>query len=599
MALPVTPPYVFGNVTSSIPLTNLDADFATIYAAVNGIGNGTVSLANVSITGGTISNVSQTATSYVATKVISTSSNIGAYSYGTLSYSDVNIFESFAASANTYVQNILQNTNAGTAASADYVVSNNLGTATTYYGNFGMNGSGWTGTAGTNSFNAPNMVYLTSTTGDVLIGTTTSNAIRFAVNGGADSAFISTAGVFNVVNDASISGLTVGKGGGAIASNTALGNQALFSNTTASNNTAVGYQAGYSNTTGTSNISVGYQAGYSTTTTNDNTALGQSALYSNQGTENTAVGSVSLNANTTGVNNSAFGRLSLWKNTTGSYNTGYGHSSLFSNTTASNNTAVGYQAGYTQTTADRNAILGTQAGYAATTGSANAYVGYQSGYGNTTGYLNVSLGAYALFASSTGVQNTAIGAYALNVATGSNNTSVGKDSGLSLTSGASNTFVGQASGYAITTGSKNTIIGSYSGNQGGLDIRTASNYIVLSDGDGNPLAYVQNGGSWFQKSNSSTWAITSDARIKKNVISLESGLDVISALRPVEFDYIENDKHDIGFIAQEYQTVLPAQIIEKENGMLSLNQNLVPYLVKAIQELNAKVDSLKQQLSGK
>jgi hypothetical protein len=187
MALPVTPPYVFGNVTSSIPLTNLDADFATIYAAVNGIGNGTVSLANVSITGGTISNVSETATSYVATKVISTSSNIGAYSYGTLSYSDVNIFESFSASANTYVQNILQNTNAGTAASTDYIVSNNLGTATTYYGNFGMNGSGWTGTAGTNSFNAPNMVYLTSTTGDLLLGTTTANTLRFATNAGADS----------------------------------------------------------------------------------------------------------------------------------------------------------------------------------------------------------------------------------------------------------------------------------------------------------------------------------------------------------------------------------------------------------------------------
>ena len=38
----------------------------------------------------------------------------------------------------------------------------------------------------------------------------------------------------------------------------------------------------------------------------------------------------------------------------------------------------------------------------------------------------------------------------------------------------------------MTTGAKNTIIGAYTGNQGGLDIRTASNYIVLSDGDGNP-----------------------------------------------------------------------------------------------------------------
>jgi hypothetical protein len=42
----------------------------------------------------------------------------------------------------------------------------------------------------------------------------------------------------------------------------------------------------------------------------------------------------------------------------------------------------------------------------------------------------------------------------------------------------------------MTTGSKNTILGCYNGNQGGLDIRTASNYIVLSDGDGNPRAWI-------------------------------------------------------------------------------------------------------------
>lgn len=198
MSLPVTPPYVFGNVTSSIPLTNLDADFATIYAAVNGIGNGTVALANVTITGGTITNVSETATSYVATKVISTSSNVGAYSYGVLSYPDVNIFESFTASANTYVQNVLQNTNSGTTASVDYVVSNNLGTATTYYGDYGMNGSGWTGTAGTNSFNAPNMVYLSATSADLAIGTTGSNAIHFVVNSAADAMTINTSGYVGI-----------------------------------------------------------------------------------------------------------------------------------------------------------------------------------------------------------------------------------------------------------------------------------------------------------------------------------------------------------------------------------------------------------------
>jgi hypothetical protein len=54
MALPITPPSIVANATVTQNLSYLDSDFATVYNAVNGIGNGTVSLANVSITGGTI-----------------------------------------------------------------------------------------------------------------------------------------------------------------------------------------------------------------------------------------------------------------------------------------------------------------------------------------------------------------------------------------------------------------------------------------------------------------------------------------------------------------------------------------------------------------
>ena len=79
MALPITVPYVFGNVTSSIPLTNLDSDFATIYAAVNGIGNGTVALANVTITGGSIQNVSVTLDTINNTPIGNTTPSTGAF----------------------------------------------------------------------------------------------------------------------------------------------------------------------------------------------------------------------------------------------------------------------------------------------------------------------------------------------------------------------------------------------------------------------------------------------------------------------------------------------------------------------------------------
>ena len=79
-------------------------------------------------------------------------------------------------------------------------------------------------------------------------------------------------------------------------------------------------------------------------------------------------------------------------------------------------------------------------------------------------------------------------------------------------------------------------------------------------------------------------------------------------MRPVEFDYkIGKKSHDIGFIAQEYKQVLPNQVVETTSGgeeiktltngepLLNIQQNLVPYLVKAIQELNAKVAALENK----
>jgi hypothetical protein len=48
------------------------------------------------------------------------------------------------------------------------------------------------------------------------------------------------------------------------------------------------------------------------------------------------------------------------------------------------------------------------------------------------------------------------------------------------------------SGYNVTTGQNNTILGRHNGNQNSLDIRTASNYVVLSDGSGYPNAYWRN-----------------------------------------------------------------------------------------------------------
>jgi hypothetical protein len=159
-------------------------------------------------------------------------------------------------------------------------------------------------------------------------------------------------------------------------------------------------------------------------------------------------------------------------------------------------------------------------------------------------------------------------------------------------------------GSAITTGQSNTILGTYTGAAAPISA-TGSLYIVLSDGIGTVGAYAQPfaGGGWFQKNNSASWSTTSDERLKENIVSLENGLDVINNLRPVEFDYIESEHtnfgktHEIGFIAQEYATVLPEQVKEQDSGYLSLQPNLLPYLVKAIQELTAKNEELEARLA--
>jgi len=176
------------------------------------------------------------------------------------------------------------------------------------------------------------------------------------------------AGAKTFSSDLIVNGMTVGTGGGAIASNTAIGDSALYSNTTGDYNTANGTQALYSNTTGSDNTANGSEALKRNTTGYNNTANGVEALYSNTtGDRNTANGADALSSNTTGNRNTANGTAALFSNTTGDYNTGIGYAALFRSTTGDSNTANGYRALYSNTTGSRNTALG----YRADVGSSN------------------------------------------------------------------------------------------------------------------------------------------------------------------------------------------------------------------------------------
>jgi hypothetical protein len=313
--------------------------------------------------------------------------------------------------------------------------------------------------------------------------------------GSANMTFNGT--TLTLANDASISGLTVGKGGGSVSTNTALGNSALSSNSTGANNSFVGYFAG----------------------TNTTASL------------NSGFGAVALQVNSTGASNSAFGGYALYLNSSGSYNTALGQAALQNNTTASNNTAVGYQAGY-------------------------------------------------------------------SITTGINNLCIGAGSGNGLVAGQSNIYIGMA-GYASSTGS-------------GLNnemVITTSN----STGKGTNTGFINpNGGGVYQGNNSTLWSVTSDQRLKKNIVDHTEGLDKIVQLRVRNYEYrlpeevtelepqnaIDIKGVQLGLIAQELAEVLPDCVKTESTGVMSVDAtNITWHMINAIKDLKALNDSLTARIA--
>lgn len=205
-------------LTSLVTISDQTSSSSTFYPAFLNATTGTVSVIDTSSTKlqyvpstGTFTSTVFSGGSFIGTETITGSLSAGAFSYGTLSYSDVNIFGSFTSSVNTYNQIVLQNTNSGSAASTDYVVSNNLGTSTTYYGDFGINSSTFSGTG---SLSLANAVYLTATSSDLSIGTTTANPIHFVIGGSAtDAMTINTSGALALNGQYGTSGQVLSSGG--------------------------------------------------------------------------------------------------------------------------------------------------------------------------------------------------------------------------------------------------------------------------------------------------------------------------------------------------------------------------------------------------
>jgi len=175
-----------------------------------------------------------------------------------------------------------------------------------------------------------------------------------------------------------------------------------------------------------------------------------------------------------------------------------GRSAFAAPTTATGIVAIGENAGRLIQTGQNDIYMGRNAGGNTGTG-VSGHVGIGTGNLNySTGDNNVAIGfnVMARPVAWNGIANVACAINALNnLTSGSANSIFGSGAGAALTSGSNNTFTGVSSGSLITTGGSNVISGSFTGNSGGLDIRTLSNRVVLSDGAGNIRAY-HNATNW-------------------------------------------------------------------------------------------------------
>ena len=184
---------------------------------------------------------------------------------------------------------------------------------------------------------------------------------------------------------------------------------------------------------------------------------------------------------------------------------------IIKSTSGTSNFAAGVNAGNSIASGGNyNVVVGDEAGTAITTGDRNIAVGFEAGTAITTGGENVAIGYQALKTEDEHGLNIAIGSEALenlNAGADAYNVAIGHNAGKSVTTGIKNTFVGLVAGNAVTSGSKHSILGGYSGNQGGLDIRTSTGFIVLSDGDGNPREYFNQDGLRYQYTNINNYRI--------------------------------------------------------------------------------------------
>jgi hypothetical protein len=297
-----------------------------------------------------------------------------------------------------------------------------------------------------------------------------------------------------------------------------------------------------------------------------------------------------------------------------------GTNAMDASTLGDNAVVIGDNALQVSTSIAKSVVIGSRAMQNSVVGTSfSVAVGYDAMRGsNSTRASNgsVAVGYQALFNSnSLSGGNVAVGKDTLlSLANASSNTAIGTEAGKAVTTGNSNILVGTLAGSALTTGNGNVFIGLASAAFNSGDIFTGSNNIAIGSSSMPSNLTVNNeitlGNSDHTVIRAAVTTITSlsDARDKKEIVELSAGLDFVKGLKPVEFvwdERAEEGKHnvkDFGFIAQDLKKsqedanlAETLKLVYEENPekLEASYGKLIPILVKAIQDLSAKVEILE------
>jgi len=248
-------------------------------------------------------------------------------------------------------------------------------------------------------------------------------------------------------------------------------------------------------------------------------------------------------------------------------------------------------------------------------GGTYKYLGVQggSGYGVFNGQTtstSVNDGAVSFFGSTVGTSGFALlgGMQVINIASSASNAEGGllfyTGSGGSIPErmridNSGNVLVGKTSVTDTVTGAEFRSSGRI-GSTMNTNSATAESYILRSSSDNTYKFYVSLSGQIHATSTSIT--SLSDERLKENITDLETGLTEVMKLKPRRFDWKDKtDTNVAGFVAQEVETILPDLIgnykhEELEDAKAVRMGDMIPTLVKAIQEQQEQIETLKAEV---